>query len=211
MLEGEPGEAMELLGSSVHEVPWDELGAKAAEAWLALDADTRSRTLLVAPTHELRAEINAAMREALAAEGVLRGRVLRIDRLVGLGMTRAEMADVRNYREGDTVLFNQDMVNFRVKEGRDTDGHRYRPRPAAAAALPTAGRAMSCRSGAAPATGIEVYETRPIEIRAGDRIRLDPQRQEAGAGQWRAGGGGGDREGPRAAPAGRRADALAQA
>jgi len=170
VLEGEPGEAVELLGSSVHEVPWDELGTKAAEAWLALDAGTRARTLLVAPTHELRAEINAAVREALAAEGVLRGKALRVDRLVGLGMTRAEMADVRNYREGDTVLFNRDMVNFRVKKDeamavtgieedrlllRHPDG---RPRHIA----PERGRTRY---------RLEVYETQPIEIRAGDRIR----------------------------------------
>ena len=170
VLEGEPGEAVELLGSSVHEVPWDELGRKAAEAWLALDAGTRARTLLVAQTHDLRAEINAAVREALAAEGALRGRTLRIGRLVGLGMTRAEMADVGNYREGDTVVFNQDMVNYRVKrddaltiagiEGgrlllRHPDG---RPRHVA----PERGRTRY---------RIEVYETRPIEVRAGDRIR----------------------------------------
>ena len=168
--EGEPGEAVELLGSSVHEVPWDELGQKAAEAWLSLDPETRSRTLLVAPTHELRAEINAAVREALAEEGVLRGRALRIERLAGLGLTRAEMADVRNYREGDTVLFNQDMVNFRVKKdeplevaGIDRDRLLLlhpdgRPRHVA----PERGRTRY---------RIEVYETRPIEIRAGDRIR----------------------------------------
>ena len=170
VLEGEPGEAVELLGSSVHEVPWDELGQKAAEAWLELDPETRSRTLLVAPTHELRAEINAAVRGALAAEGVLRGKALRIDRLVGLGMTRAEMADVRNYREGDTVLFNQDQVNYRVRKDealtvtgieRDRllllhpDG---RPRHV----VPERGRTRY---------RLEVYETRPIEIRAGDRIR----------------------------------------
>ena len=170
VLEGEPGEAMELLGSSVHEVPWDELGAKAAEAWLSLDPDTRTQTLLVAPTHELRAEINAAVREALAAEGALRGRTLRIERLVGLGMTRAEMADVRNYREGDTVLFNQDMVNFRVRKdeiltvtGIDRDRLLLlhpdgRPRHV----VPERGRTRY---------RIEVYETRPIGIRAGDRIR----------------------------------------
>ena len=170
VLEGEPGEAMELLGSSVHEVPWDELGQKAAEAWLALDAETRSRTLLVAPRHELRAEINAAVREALAAEGVLRGRTLRIERLVGLGMTRAEMADVRNYREGDTVLFNQDMVNFRVKKdevltvtGIDRDRLLLRhPDGRPRHVVPERGRTRY---------RIEVYETRPIEIRAGDRIR----------------------------------------
>ena len=168
--EGEPGEAVELLGSSVHEVPWDELGAKAAEVWLSLDADTRARTLLVAPTHDLRAEINAAVREALAAEGVLRGRTLRIERLVGLGMTRAEMADVRNYREGDTVLFNQDQVNFRVRKdepltvtGIDDDRLLLlhpdgRPRHV----VPHRGRTRY---------RLEVYEAREIEIRAGDRIR----------------------------------------
>ena len=168
--EGEPGEAVELLGSSVHEVPWDELGAKAAETWLALDPDTRSRTLLVAPTHELRAEINAAVREALAAEGVLRGRALRIERLVNLGMTRAEKADVRNYREGDTVVPNQDLMNFRVKRDdalivTGTDEDRVvllhpdgKPRHVAPQQ-----RYYRYR--------LDVYETREIEIRAGDRIR----------------------------------------
>ena len=168
--EGEPGEAVELLGSSVHEVPWDELGQKAAETWLALDADTRARTLLVAPTHELRAEINAAVREALAAEGVLRGKALRIERLVNLGMTRAEKADVRNYREGDTVVPNQDLVNFRVK--RDDALTVTGIEEDRVVLLHPDGRPRHV----APQQKyyryrLDVYETRPIEIRAGDRIR----------------------------------------
>ena len=168
--EGEPGEAVELLGSSVHEVPWDELGQKAAETWLALDPDTRSRTLLVAPTHELRAEVNTAVREALAAEGVLRGRTLRIERLVGLGMTRAEKADVRNYREGDTVVANQDMVNFRVK--RDEPLTVTGTEEDRVLLLHPDGRPRHVT----PQQGyyryrLDVYETQPIEIRAGDRIR----------------------------------------
>ena len=31
-------------------------------------------------------------------------------------MTRAEKGDVRNYREGDTVVFHQDLVNYRLKK-----------------------------------------------------------------------------------------------
>ena len=170
VLEGEPGEAVELLGSSVHEVPWDELGTKAAEAWLSLDADSRAGTMLVASTHELRREINASVREALAEERLLRGRTLQIECLVGLGMTRVEMADVRNYREGDTVVFNQDLVNYRVKKDEDLtvtgiEDNRLlllhpdgRPRHVA----PQRGGARY---------RLEVYETQPIEIRAGDRIR----------------------------------------
>ena len=170
VLAGDPGEAVELLGGSVHEVPYEELAEKAAEAWLELGPEARERTLLVAPTHELRAGVNAAVREALAAEGVLRGRALRIERLVNLGMTRAEKADVRNYREGDTVLFNQDMVNFRVKRDdaltvTGTDEDRVvlmhpdgRPRHVAPQQKFYRYR-------------LEVYEAREIEIRAGDRIR----------------------------------------
>ena len=170
VLAGDPGEAVELLGGSVHEVPYEELAEKAAEAWLELGPEARERTLLVAPTHELRAGIDAAVREALASEGVLRGRALRIERLVNLGMTRAEKADARNYREGDTVLFNQDMVNFRVKrddaltvtgieEDRVVLMHPD-GRPRHVAPQQTYYRYR-----------LEVYERREIEIRAGDRIR----------------------------------------
>ena len=116
VLEGDPGAAVEMLGAGVHEVDYDDLGVKAAEAWLALDRETRDNTLLLAPTHALREEINATVREALAAEGVLRGKALRIQRLVNLGMTRAEKGDVRNYREDDTVVFQQDLVNYRVRK-----------------------------------------------------------------------------------------------
>ena len=170
VLAGDPGEAVELLGGSVHEAPFEELAEKAAEAWLELGPEAREGTLLVAPTHELRAGINAAVREALAAEGVLRGKALRIERLVSLGMTRAEKADARNYREGDTVLFNQDMVNFRVK--RDEALTVTGAEEDRVLLLHPDGRPRRI----APQEGyyryrLEVYESQEIEIRAGDRIR----------------------------------------
>ena len=169
VLAGDPAEAVEMLGAGVHEVDYDDLGTRAAEAWLALDPGTRDGTLLLAPTHALREEINAAVREGLAGEGVLRGKTLTIDRLVNLGMTRAEKGDARNYREDDIVVFNQDLVNYRVRKddvltvsgiGHDSvildhpDGRPRRIRPAGGVRY-----------------RLEVYETREIELRAGDRIR----------------------------------------
>ena len=74
---GEPGKAVELLGSSMHEVAYDELGEAAARTWLALAPEARERTLLLAPTHALRAEIHGTVRAALADEGVLRFRARR--------------------------------------------------------------------------------------------------------------------------------------
>ena len=169
VLEGEPGAAVSLLGTGLVEVDHDELAEKAALAWLELDPDARARTLLLAPTHALRAEINQTVREGLAAEGVLRGPVLQIERLVGLGMTRAEKADVRNYGEGDVVVFHQDLVNYRVKAddacmvtGIEGD-HVLLSHPD--------GTTRRIKPEGNIRYRLEVYETRAIELQAGDRIR----------------------------------------
>ena len=169
VLAGDPGEAVELLGSSVHEVAHEELGEKAAQAWLALDPATRDDTLLVAPTHALREEINRTVRDALADERVLRGKPLRIERLVSLGMTRAEKGDRRNYREGDLVVFNQNLKNYRLEKdeiltvtGFDRDRVML---------LHPDGKPRWIRPSDSIRYRLDVYETRPIEIRAGDRIR----------------------------------------
>ncbi len=169
VLEGEPGDAVRLLGAGLVEVDHEDLAEKAARAWLELDADARARTLLMAPTHALRADINRTVREGLAAEGVLRGRVLAIERLVGLGMTRAEKADVRNYAEGDVVVFHQDLVNYRVKADdactvTGIEGDRV------LLSHPD-GTARRIRPEGNIRYRLEVYETRGIELRAGDRIR----------------------------------------
>ncbi len=169
VLEGEPGEAVRLLGAGLVEVDHDDLAEKAARAWLELDPDARARTLLMAPTHALRADINRTVREGLSVEGVLRGRALAIERLVGLGMTRAEKADVRNYADGDVVVFHQDLVNYRVKAddactvtGIEGD-HVLLSHPD--------GTARRIRPEGNIRYRLEVYETRGIELRAGDRIR----------------------------------------
>ena len=169
VLAGDPGEAVALLGSSVHEVAHEELAETAAWTWLALDPAARDETLLVAPTHALREEINRTVRDTLADEKVLRGKPLRIERLVSLGLTRAEKGDRRNYREGDLVVFNQDLINYRLKrdEVLTVTGFDY-------------DRVMLLHPDGKPRwikpTGrsrylLDVYETRPLEIRAGDRIR----------------------------------------
>ena len=147
----------------------EELGESAARAWLALDPATRDNTLLVAPTHALREEINRTVRDALADEGVLRGKPLRIERLVSLGMTRTEKGDRRNYREGDLVVFHQDLVNYRLKRDEilTVTGFDYDR----VMLMHPDGKPRWIRPAGQIRYGLDVYETRPIEIRAGDRIR----------------------------------------
>ena len=73
MVADEPRMAVEELGNGVLETDSDELGGKAARLWLDLDPSMRPGTAILAPTHELRAEINEAVRQGLEDEGVLHG------------------------------------------------------------------------------------------------------------------------------------------
>ena len=84
MVADEPRMAVEELGNGVLETESDELGRKAAQLWLDLDPDLREGTAILAPTHELRAEINEAVRQGLENEGVLHGPELEIERYVNL-------------------------------------------------------------------------------------------------------------------------------
>ena len=176
-LDREPALAVERLGDDVHEVDAGALGETAARIWLGLDEAARQETVLLAPTHELRERINEAVREALAEEGVLHGRRLTIERLVSRGMTRAQKGDIRNYVEGDEVVFLHDIWGGKARAGEcfavmGIEDGRVRLEHGD-------GRRLAIRPDGRVRYQIEVYETRTIEIRAGDRIRWtrnDPAR-----------------------------------
>ena len=169
-----PALAIAELGPGVLEVgggadPDAELAGTMADLWLTLNADARGRTLLLAPTHALRAEVHDVIRRRLADEGVLRGPTLRLDRYVNLHLTRAQKCELVHYREGDVLVFHQRDYGIGVEAGDAchvigtegervlldlSDGHVRRMRP---------DRRIRYR--------FELYETRSIELRAGDRIR----------------------------------------
>ncbi len=166
---GEPRRALDLLGENVVELPADELAETAARLWLELSPEERAETLLLAPTHELRRGIVEEVREGLEQEGVLHGRVLEIETLAKLRMTRAETGDIRNWREGNAAVFHRDIYPYRIRAGdactvtgfegdrvvlEHPDGGERRIRPAGE---------MRYR--------LELHETQTIAIRAGDRIR----------------------------------------
>ena len=170
MLEDGPAEAVERLGDNVHEADADELGEAAARLWLSLHPEARARTAILAPTHALREDIDEAVREGLRGEGALHGRVLEIERLVGLGLTRAQKADIAGYRPGDVLVFHNDLYRYRVKKddactvtGTDGEGRVLLHHPD--------GRPRRIDPSGPVRYRYELYETRPIRLQAGDRIR----------------------------------------
>ena len=165
---GEPGESIRgLRHDRVREVPRDDLGDEAARCWLALTPEERADTAVMAPTHEIRRRTNAAIRAGLAEEGTLHGGVLKIDRLVNRQLTRALAADIASYEPGDIVVFHRDVYGCRandvctVTEKRDGRVILLHPDGEERSFLP---------SGNAK-TYFGLFDTEPIELRAGDRIR----------------------------------------
>ena len=170
---GEPGEAIRQLGRRVHEYPREELGPEAGRRWLALPPEDRADALILAPTHAIRRQVNETVREGLEAEGLLRGQVLVVGRLVDRRLTRVQASDIRSYEPGDTIVFHRDVFGCRAGDvcavmGRD-EGQ-------VVLAGPDGGERRFRPSGNA-ATYFGLYDTERIELRAGDSIRWTRNRK----------------------------------
>ena len=171
--DGHPDLALRTLGTRVQETARETLGEAAGTIWLALPDAARAETAVLVPTHAMRREIHATIREGLALEGTLHGATLTIERLIGRRLTRADAADIGSYAEGDTVVFHRDAYGCRRDdvctvacvgdnsvELTHPDGAPRRFRPAG-----NASRYLG------------VFDTDIIDIRAGDRIRWTRNRK----------------------------------
>ena len=168
-ISGKPSAALTQLGTDVLEVNQEDLGTSAARIWLALSPEDRGETALMAPTHVLRREINATVREGLRQEGALRGRRVTLPTLVNLAMTRAQKREIRNYRKGDVVVFHNDLYHYRVKSGdicpiRAIDGERL-------LLDHHDGKARHVKPDSGVRFRYDVFESDTIDLQAGDRIR----------------------------------------
>ena len=167
---GRPGEALGSLGGDVHEVAAEDLGRTAGRLWLNLDDSARAGTAVLAPTHELRAEINATIRAGLTAEGALTGREMEIRRLVPRGMTRPQTGDIRNWSEGDAAVFHHDLWGGKAKAGEVFTVNAIEDERAEL--VHEDGRVLKVNPGGKRLRyQLDLYETATIRIRAGDAIR----------------------------------------
>ena len=181
-LRGDVVRAFAKLGSNVAEVKPDNIAGAVAARWLSLSDEARANTGVMAPSHELRQQINGHIRQRLDREGRIHGPAMGSERLVSKGYTNAEKALADNYEPGDVVAFHRPYVRIGVEKGderRVTGVDRE-----AGAVLLADGEGGSVawkpeeiggRRG-----GSEVYTVEDIELRAGDRIRWT--RNDAGLG-----------------------------
>ncbi len=171
---GEPGESIRgLREDRVREVPRDALGDEAARCWLALTAEERADTAVMAPTHEIRRQANMAIREGLAEEGTLHGRTLEIDRLVNRHLTRALAAEPASYEPGDTVVFHRDVYGCRTNDVCTVTAKR----DGRVILLHPDGGERGFRPAGNAKNYLGLFDTERIELRAGDRIRWTRNRK----------------------------------
>lgn len=155
---------------SVHEVGEDVLGLTTGLLWLALDESARAETAVLASTHEMRAEIDATIRDGLAGEGVLTGREITIRRLMPLGLTRDQTGDIGTWREGDVAMIRKNLRGGKAKEGEiftvaAIEGDH-------AELVHDDGRVLRVKPGSKNLRyQLDLHETATIRIRAGDMIR----------------------------------------
>ena len=178
MIEGEPGAALERLGSNLLEIPAEEIAGMAAGLWLRLSPEARAATALLVPTRALRAEVEEAVREGLETEGALRGHAMAIDTLVPLNLTRAETGDARNWREGDIALFNRDMKHYRIHKDdacivMEVEEDRVR-------LAHGDGRPRHLKPGSYLRYRLDLFEEKILWIREGERLRWTRNDRERG-------------------------------
>ena len=172
-LAGEVRTAFEKLGDRIVQVEREDIGADAADRWLSLSQEQRTRAGVIAPTRALRDEINERIREHLIAEGAVSGPARQGEKLVSRGLTRAEMARASNYSAGDTVIFNRQYKTLGVEKGDErevarVDYDRNTVWLDGGGDDPVAWRPYQV---AAAKGGLEVYRSEEMELRAGDWVR----------------------------------------
>ena len=178
MIEGEPGEALERLGSNLQELPAEEIAGMAAGLWLRLSPGARAGTALLVPTRALRAEVEEAVREGLEAEGALGGPSLEIETLVPLSLTRAETGDVRNWREGDIALFNREMKHYRI--ARDDACAVMEVEEDRVSLAHADGRPRHLKPGSDLRYRLDLFEAKTLRIREGEQLRWTRNDRERG-------------------------------
>ncbi len=172
-LAGDVKTAFDKLGDRIVQVEREDIGVDAAERWLSLSQEQRTRAGVIAPTRALRDEINTRIRENLILEGTVSGPARRGKKLVPRGLTRAEMARASNYSAGDTVIFNRQYKTLGVEKGDErevarVDYDRNTVWLDGGGGDPVAWRPYRI---AAAKGGVEIYRSEEMELRAGDWVR----------------------------------------
>ena len=146
----------------------EKLSTAAAQAYLGLSPEERSKTLLLAGTNETRQAINEKVRDGLAEEGTLRGPKVNITALDKLDLTREARKRASQFvaKNGAEVIVQFDKDGESAPKGSQWTVTRIQ-----GGKLSLASRSSGETLDIDPAkASISVYTAREMELRTGDRV-----------------------------------------
>jgi ATP-dependent exoDNAse (exonuclease V) alpha subunit len=143
-----------------------------AATYAGLSESERRNTLVIEPSRDGRDALTAAIRDALADKGVLRGPTLKASALVPKSLTREETKDARSYQLGDTVIFRRDYAAKGIAKGAALAVSNVDPAKGAVALADKAGREIAWRPRQWGGANVQAFESKPLELRAGDKVQF---------------------------------------
>jgi hypothetical protein len=153
---------------AVREVGFSDRAGAIADAF----ADSKGRTLVVCATHDEIDRVTAAIRDRKSASGQL-GEGVALTRHVSLNWTKAQKADLQNYRPGQMLGLHRAVKGILKNEAVEVVGVAEN-----GIAIRSADGIQSTISKR-HAGSFVVLEAKPIEVSAGDRLLLTANRRDA--------------------------------
>jgi conjugative relaxase-like TrwC/TraI family protein len=183
-IEGHAGKALAALerggGEVVEGADWDARLGTMAQRYVALSPAERARTLVIEPSREGRDTLTVMIRQQLAQRGELSLAAVRFEALEAKGLTRAETRQAASYAIGDVVRFARDYADKGVSRGAAYRVEKIDPDKVAIELKAADGSAVDWRLRQWGAGKVEVFEPKPMELQAGDRVQFTRNDREAG-------------------------------
>jgi conjugative relaxase-like TrwC/TraI family protein len=163
---------MERAGGRVEEIgPRNERMQAVARDYLERDPELRRQTLVVDNTRAGREDITREIRDALTTRGELGKEAVTIAALERRDLTQVEKKLVDSYHVGDTVKFQRDYQSQGItREATYTVERVDKATERVLLRDDKGSEATAWNPRSAGATTAEVYETKQVELRTGDRV-----------------------------------------
>ena len=159
----------------------EALSKTAAQAYLDLSTDERSKTLLLSGTNDMRQSINSKIRDGLVAEGTLGAKAITVTALDRLDLTRENATHAENYVNKEEDKDKQVVVQFNseLKNKEDRGAAPLAEKGSQWNVVGTSGGKLQLQLRDDPAKTLEIrpnearisaYVARKMELREGDQI-----------------------------------------
>lgn len=183
-IEGHAGKALAALesggGKVIEAASADGRLGMMAKQYLALSPEERALTLMIEPSRAGRDTLTDLIRAQLAKRGELSAQAVRFDALHAKGFTRAEAREAASYDVGDVVRFSRDYTAKGVRQGQSFTIASVDREQARVSLEGSDGRVIDWRPRQWGASKAEVFERKPMELRAGDHVQFTRNDRKAG-------------------------------